>query len=139
MNRPAEARTRLVLLVDDHEDSRFIYRTALRHAGFAVVECTDGGSAVRSARRETPDLILMDLSLPVLDGWEATRILKADERTRHIPIVALTANALLSDRARARELGFDGFLTKPVTPRRVLSEVESRFDPTSPAAPAHSR
>lgn len=130
---------RRVLLVDDHEDSRIIYRTALLHAGFSVLECTDGESAVRSARQESPDLILMDLSLPVLDGWEATRILKADERTRHIPIIALTANALLSDRAHARGLSFDGFLTKPVTPRRVLSEIESRFDSISNEAPAHSR
>ena len=133
----AQPRAKVVLLVDDHEDSRIIYRTALRHAGFSVVECTDGESAVRSAWRERPDLILMDLSLPVIDGWEATRILKADERTRHIPIVALTANALLSDRARARELSFDGFLAKPVTPRRVISEIESRFD--SHEAPTHSR
>jgi CheY-like chemotaxis protein len=128
-----------VLLVDDHEDSRIIYRTSLQHAGFWVLECTDGESAVRAARRESPDLILMDLSLPVLDGWEATRILKADERTRHIPIVALTANALLSDRARARGLSFDGFLTKPVTPRRVLSEIESQFGSIPHEAPTHCR
>lgn len=126
-----------VLLVDDHEDSRIIYRTALLHAGFSVAECGDGESAVRSARQHSPDLILMDLSLPVLDGWEATRILKADARTRHIPIVALTANALPSDRARAGGLSFDGFLTKPVTPRRVLSEIESRLGSISHEAPAH--
>jgi CheY-like chemotaxis protein len=130
---------RRILLVDDHEDSRIIYRTALRHAGFTVVESTDGESAVRSARQESPDLILMDLSLPVLDGWEATRILKSDERTRHIPILALTANALLADRARARELSFDGFLTKPVTPRCVVSEIESRFHSLPQEAPADSR
>lgn len=130
---------RRVLVVDDHEDSRIIYRTALQHAGFVVVECGDGESAVRCALQEGPDVILMDLSLPVLDGWEATRILKADERTRHIPIVALTANALLSDRARARELSFDGFLTKPVTPHRVLGEIESLFGSVARQAPAHSR
>jgi len=128
-----------VLLVDDHEDSRIIYRTALMHAGFSVAECGDGESAVRSARRESPDLILMDLSLPVLDGWEATRILKGDERTRHIPIVALTANALPSDRTRARDLSFDGFLTKPIAPRRVVSEIESHFGAVSHDAPAQSR
>lgn len=135
--RECRDNTRRVLLVDDHEDSRIIYRTVLVHAGFSVVECTDGESAVRSARRDSPDLILMDLSLPVLDGWEATRILKADERTRHIPVVALTANALLSDRARC--LSFDGFLTKPVTPTRVLSEIESRFGQICQETPAHSR
>ncbi len=130
---------RRVLLVDDHEDSRIIYRTALQHAGFSVAECSDGESAVRCARQEGPDLILMDLSLPVLDGWEATRILKSDERTRHIPIVALTANALLADRARARALSFDGFLTKPITPRRVLSEIESQFGSIFQEHPADSQ
>ncbi|HEX8432692.1 MAG TPA: response regulator [Longimicrobium sp.] len=118
-----------ILLVDDHEDSRIIYRTLLRHAGFSVIECVDGASAVRTAREECPDLILMDLSLPVLDGWEATRILKSDERTRHIPIVALTANALIADRARGGAPAFDGYLTKPVTPRCVVTEVESQLGP----------
>jgi CheY-like chemotaxis protein len=124
--------------VDDHEDSRIIYRTALRHAGFTVVECTDGESAVRCARQEGPGPVLTDLSLPVLDGWEATRMLKADERTRHIRIVALTANALVADRARARELSFDGFLTKPITPRRVVSEIESQFGSIFQEDPADS-
>ncbi|HEX8454772.1 MAG TPA: response regulator [Longimicrobium sp.] len=128
-----------VLLVDDHEDSRIIYRTALQHAGFSVAECGDGESAVRSARQHTPDLILMDLSLPVLDGWEATRILKADERTRHILIVALTANALPSHRTHGSGLSFDGFLTKPISPRCVVSEIESRFGTVSHDAPAQSR
>jgi two-component system cell cycle response regulator DivK len=118
-----------ILLVDDHEDSRIIYRTFLRHAGFAVTECGDGASAIRSASEEQPDLILMDLALPVLDGWEATRILKSDARTRHIRIVALTANARAADRVRAGHLAFDGYLTKPATPRRVLTEVESQIGP----------
>jgi CheY-like chemotaxis protein len=127
---------RQVLLVDDHEDSRIVYRTLLRHAGFSVIECTDGASAIRSAREERPDLILMDLSLPVLDGWEATRILKSNEQTRHIPIVALTANALAMDRTRGKDLAFDGYLTKPVTPRCVLAEVESQIGAgVSPAPP----
>jgi CheY-like chemotaxis protein len=131
-----------ILLVDDHEDSRIIYRTLLLHAGFSVVECTDGASAVRSASDECPDLILMDLALPVLDGWEATRILKSDERTRHIRIVALTANASLADRARAGPLAFDGYMTKPVTPRCVLTEVESQIGATCAehrCTPAHER
>ena len=128
-----------VLLVDDHEDSRIIYRTALLHAGFSVAECGDGESAIRSARQDSPDLILMDLSLPVLDGWEATRILKADERTRHILIVALTAHALPSHRTQASDLSFGGFLTKPISPRCVVSEIESRFGTVSHDAPAQSR
>ncbi len=118
-----------ILLVDDHEDSRIIYRTFLQHAGFSVTECVDGASAVRSASGECPDLILLDLSFPVLDGWEVARILKSEERTRHIRIVALTANALVADRERAGGLAFDGYLTKPVTPRCVLKEVESQISP----------
>ena len=126
---------RRILLVDDHEDSRIIYRTLLQHAGFSVTECIDGASAIRTACEECPDLILMDLTLPVLDGWEATRVLKADERTRNIPIVALTANALVADRALGGGLAFDGYLTKPVTPRCVLIEIESRLGASLGQAP----
>lgn len=127
-----------ILLVDDHEDSRIIYRTFLRHAGFSTIECTDGATAIRCAREECPDLILMDLSLPVLDGWEATRILKSDERTRHIPVVALTANVLAEDRTQIRVPFFDGYLTKPVTPRHVLTEVESQLGPCASQTPVQN-
>jgi len=132
----ARGETKRILLVDDHEDSRVIYRMLLQHAGFAVLECGDGASAVRRACAERPDLILMDLSLPVLDGWEATRMLKSDERTRHICIVALTANVLATDRMRGRDLAFDGYLTKPVTPSSVLAEVEFRIGAAHHRAPA---
>jgi CheY-like chemotaxis protein len=113
-----------VLLVEDNEDNRNIYRIILEHAGYRVVEAEDGEEGIRLARELGPDLILMDISIPKIDGWEATRILKADERTRSIPVIALTAHAMVSDRARAQEVGCDGYLAKPVEPRRVMEEVQ---------------
>lgn len=113
-----------VLLVEDNEDNRTVYRTILEHFGYEVVEARNGEDGIRMAREEHPDLILMDISIPVIDGWEATKILKADENTRHIPIIALTAHALATDRAKAEEVGCDGYLAKPCEPRRVVAEVE---------------
>jgi CheY-like chemotaxis protein len=112
-----------LLLVEDNEDNRIIYSTVLRHLGYQVLEAQDGVQAVALARSEHPDLILMDISIPHIDGWEATRQLKGDEATAGIPIVALTAHALPEDRERAREVGCDGYLTKPVEPTRVIEEV----------------
>jgi CheY-like chemotaxis protein len=113
-----------VLLVEDNEDNRTVYRTILEHFGFEVVEARNGEDGIRMAREQHPNLILMDISIPVIDGWEATKILKADENTRHIPIIALTAHALATDRAKAEEVGCDGYLAKPCEPRRVVAEVE---------------
>jgi len=115
-----------ILLVEDHEDNRNIYRTSLEHYGYQVVLAIDGQNGIRLAREEQPDLILMDLSIPVVDGWAATRVLKGDVATRGIPVIALSAHALEEDRARAREAGCDGYLAKPVEPRKVLEEV-ARF------------
>ena len=115
-----------ILLVEDHEDNRNIYRTILEHYGYQVVLAMDGQNGIRLAREEQPDLILMDLSIPVVDGWAATRLLKSDDATRAIPVIALSAHALEEDRARAREAGCDGYLAKPVEPRKVLEEV-ARF------------
>ena len=115
---------RRILLVEDNEDNRIIYRLTLLHFGYEVSEAVDGESGIRIATEALPDLILMDVSIPGIDGWEATRILKADERTAGIPIVALTAHALASDRARAAEVGCDGYLPKPIEPRRVVEEIE---------------
>jgi CheY-like chemotaxis protein len=112
-----------VLLVEDNEDNRTIYSTVLRHLGYQVIEAVDGLQAVALARSELPDLILMDISIPGMDGWEATRVLREDPSTRAIPIVALTAHALADDRKRAREVGFDSYLTKPVEPNAVVAEV----------------
>lgn len=116
--------TRKILLVEDNEDNRIIYRLTLIHFGYEVTEAADGETGIRLATGILPDLILMDVSIPGIDGWEATQILKADPRTAHIPIVALTAHALARDRERAQEVGCDGYLTKPVEPRRVLQEIE---------------
>jgi two-component system cell cycle response regulator DivK len=115
--------SRTILLVEDHEDNRIVYRTMLEHFGYTVLLAGDGAEGVRLAREQRPDLILMDVSIPVIDGWEATRMLKADAGTAKIPIIALTAHALAADRQRAAEVGCDGYLAKPVEPRRVLEEV----------------
>ena len=115
--------SRTILLVEDHEDNRIVYRTMLEHFGYRVLLAGDGGEGVRLAREALPDLILMDVSIPVMDGWEATATLKRDPATAHIPIIALTAHALAADRERAQEVGCDGYLAKPVEPRRVLEEV----------------
>ena len=123
-----------VLLVEDNEDNLVVYRTILEHVGYRVVEARDGEEGVARARQERPDLILMDISIPKIDGWEATQRLKADPETDAIPIIALTAHALEEDRQKALHAGCDGYLAKPVEPRRVVQEVE-RFDgPPTPAA-----
>src|SRR5437763_1250960 len=115
-----------VLLVEDNDDNLRIYSTILNYAGYHVLEATDGEAGLASARTDQPDLILMDVSIPKIDGWEVTRILKADPKTAAIPIVALTAHALASDRERADAIGFDGYIPKPAEPRLVLAEVERR-------------
>jgi CheY-like chemotaxis protein len=109
--------------VEDNEDNRIIYSTVLRHVGYEVVEALDGAQAISLARSVLPDLILMDISIPEVNGWEATRILRADAATSAIPIIALTAHALADDRARATEVGFTAYLAKPIEPRVVLAEV----------------
>jgi CheY-like chemotaxis protein len=116
--------TKTVLLVEDNEDNRTVYRTILEHFGYQVIEARNGEDGVRMARQDNPDLILMDISIPLIDGWEATRILKGDPETSGIPIIALTAHALATDRAKAQEVGCDGYLAKPCEPRRVVAEVE---------------
>ena len=112
-----------VLLVEDNEDNRIIYSTVLRHVGYDVVEAEDGVRAIELARSTKPDLILMDISIPQIDGWEATRILRMDPLTRDIPIIALTAHALPDDREKAAQVGFTAYLAKPVEPRAVVAEV----------------
>jgi two-component system cell cycle response regulator DivK len=123
------AQKQRILLVEDNHDNRAIYRTILEHFGYDVIEAHDGEEGVDAARRQHPDVILMDISIPRLDGWEATRILKADPDTSAIPIVALTAHALATDQAKAKEVGCDGYLAKPVEPRRVVAEVERLLGP----------
>ena len=116
--------TKTVLLVEDNEDNLIVYRTILDHVGYRVIEARDGEEGVARAKADLPDLILMDVSLPKMDGWEATRRIKADNATRQIPIIAVTAHALDDDREKATQVGCDGYLAKPVAPRRVVEEVE---------------
>ncbi|MBV9774469.1 MAG: response regulator [Gemmatimonadetes bacterium] len=115
--------SRTILLVEDNDDNVIVYRAILEHSGYRVLEARNGQDGIRQAREERPDLILMDIAIPIIDGWEATRILKADETTLGIPIVALTAHAFESDRAKAAEAGCDGYLVKPIEPRQVAEEV----------------
>ena len=103
-----------VLLVEDNDANREMLSRRLERAGHVVLAAADGAQGVRVARESVPDVVLMDMSLPVMDGWEATRQLKADQATRHIPVVALTAHAMFEDRERALEAGCDMFLTKPI-------------------------
>lgn len=124
-----DATKKTVLLVEDNEDNLVVYRTILDHVGYNVLEARDGEEGVSRARQEHPDLILMDISIPKIDGWEATRRLKADQATRDIPIIALTAHALEEDRERAIAAGCDGYLAKPVEPRRVVEEVQRFVGP----------
>lgn len=114
----------LVLVVDDYEDAREMYAEYLLVSGYRVAMARDGHEAVAEATALLPDLVLMDLSLPGLDGWEATRQIKADPRTRHIPIVALTGHALSSAAEGARDAGCDAFVLKPCLPDEVLVEVK---------------
>lgn len=112
-----------VLLVEDNRDNRVIYGMMLEHAGYEIIEAVDGEEGIERAREHHPALILMDISIPKIDGYTATRILKADASTANIPIIALTAHALAGEEQRAREAGCDGYLAKPVEPKRVLEEV----------------
>ena len=113
-----------ILYVEDNEDNIYVVKNRLTRAGFAVLIATDGAQGVAIAAAEQPNLILMDLSLPVVDGWEATRQLKAAPETRHIPVVALTAHAMAGDREKALAAGCDDFDTKPVEYARLLSKIE---------------
>jgi CheY-like chemotaxis protein len=113
----------LILVVDDYEDAREMYAEYLRFCGFRVAEARNGNEALEQAFALMPDLILMDLSLPGMDGWEATRQLKADERTRQIPVVALTGHALAGASEGARKAGCDSFVTKPCLPDDLVVEV----------------
>ena len=110
-------RDRTVLIVEDNEDNRIVYSTILRHHGFRVSEALDGEEGIAKARRELPDIILMDISIPFIDGWEVTQTLKREAATSHIPVIALTAHAMPGDRERAMEVGCDGYLAKPCEPR----------------------
>ena len=132
MTTPAQDRAHRILIVEDNEDNRIVYSTMLRHFGFAVDEAENGAEGILKARTKHPDLILMDIAIPLVDGWEAVQRLKKDPATSHIPIVALTAHAMPADRERAMQVGCDGYLAKPCEPRAVVEEVRRIL--RSPAA-----
>jgi two-component system cell cycle response regulator DivK len=113
-----------ILLVEDQEMNRDMLSRRLTKRGYDVSIAVDGAEGIEKAQSEPPDLILMDMSLPVIDGWEATRRLKSDESTRGIPVVALTAHAMSTDREKALEAGCDAYETKPVELPRLLATIE---------------
>ena len=131
-----------ILYVEDNEMNRDMLSRRLERKGYRVVVAVDGQAGVEAAAMELPDLVLMDMSLPVLDGWEATRRLKASAATGHIPVIALTAHAMAGDRAHAMDAGCDDYDTKPIDLPRLLTKIETLLEgaaggvvPDSKAAP----
>ncbi len=121
-----------LLLVEDNEMNRDMLSRRLERKGFQVVMAVDGQQGVELARSESPDLILMDMSLPVLDGWEATRRIKAEPKTSAIPVIALTAHAMAGDRQKALDAGANDYDTKPVELPRLLEKIQALLQPTTP-------
>lgn len=120
-----------ILLVEDNEMNRDMLSRRLERKGYTVAIAVDGQQGMDMTHAESPELILMDMSLPVVDGWEATRRLKADERTKAIPIIALTAHAMAGDREKALEAGADEYDTKPVELPRLLAKIQALLDKKS--------
>jgi two-component system, cell cycle response regulator DivK len=112
-----------ILVVEDQEDNRQILRDLLASAGFRMIEAHDGQQAVTIARSQRPDLVLMDIQLPLVDGYEATRSIKRDPELKHIPIIAVTSYALSGDETKAREAGCDGYVAKPYSTRHLLAKI----------------
>ena len=112
-----------ILIVEDQEDNRMIMRDVLSAAGYELIEAVNGKDGVSRAQSDRPDLILMDVQMPVLDGYEATRQIKADPNLKSTPIIAVTSYALSGDEAKARAAGCDGYVSKPFSPRQLLARV----------------
>jgi two-component system cell cycle response regulator DivK len=112
-----------VLLVEDNEDNRIVYTTMLEHFGYHVTQAGDGEAAIAKIQGDPPDVVIMDISMPGIDGWTVISRLREDPATRDIPIVAVTAHALAEHRERAEGLGCEGYLTKPCEPRKLLQEI----------------
>ncbi|MFN0169024.1 MAG: response regulator [Bryobacteraceae bacterium] len=123
-----------ILLVEDNEMNRDMLSRRLERRGYQVVIAVDGGEGLAMASSETPDLILMDMSLPVMNGWEATRKIKSQDETRGIPVIALTAHAMASDREKALEAGCDDYDTKPIELPRLLAKIEALLQQKSSQA-----
>ncbi len=124
-----------ILLVEDNELNRDMLSRRLQRKGYEVIVAVDGEQGVNASRAESPDLVLMDMSLPVIDGWEATRRLRAEEATRGLPIIALTAHAMPGDERKALEAGCDDYDTKPIDLPRLLGKIEALLQRKS----AHDR
>ncbi len=123
MNQAALRPSPLILVVDDFEDNRALYAEFLGYSGYRVEQASNGQEAIDATCRLRPDIVVMDLCLPIVDGWEATRRLKANARTKDIPIIALTAHTLAGHSRAAHEAGCDAFLTKPCLPEELLAQV----------------
>ncbi len=119
--------THRILVIEDQEDNRTILRDLLGSAGFTYLEAIDGAAGIEAASREMPDLILMDIQLPEVDGYEATRRIKSDPVLAGIPIIAVTSYALSGDEAKARAAGCDDYVTKPYSPRALLAKVRKHL------------
>jgi two-component system, cell cycle response regulator DivK len=129
----------LILVVDDYADNREMYSAYLRFQGLDVMEAANGAEALERAFERPPDLVVMDLSLPGVDGWQATRALKSDMRTKHIPVIAVTGHALAGAPEQAAEAGCDGFLTKPCLPEDLLREIRRMLARTPQGDPGKRR
>jgi len=122
-----------ILVVEDTEDNRRILRDLLTNAGFELIEADDGEKCVAMAAERRPDLILMDIQLPIIDGYEASRRIKANLELRHIPIIAITSYALAGDEEKTAAAGCDGYVAKPFSPRQVLAKIREFLEPQAPS------
>lgn len=124
-----------ILLVEDNELNMDMLKRRLGRLGYEIIGVTDGLQSLQKAQEVRPDIILMDMSLPVMDGWDATRRLKSDESTRHIPVIGLSAHAMAEDRQRAFEVGCDEYETKPIHLNRLLEKIEKFINKDGPDEP----
>ena len=120
--------TKRILMVEDSEDNRQIIRDLMESVGYDLIEAEDGAAAVAMATEHRPDLILMDIQLPVMDGYEACRRIKADPELRHIPIIAVTSYALSGDETKTKAAGCDAYVAKPFSPRQLLAKMNEFLD-----------
>jgi two-component system cell cycle response regulator DivK len=139
MTHMGNSQNPLVLVVEDYQDAREMYTAYLQFSGYRVAEAANGLEAIEKTRELMPDIILMDLALPKIDGWQATRELKADDRTKHIPIVALTGHALAGHSELARQAGCDSFVTKPCLPDALVAEIQRMLSARTPEGDASRR
>jgi two-component system cell cycle response regulator DivK len=124
MDSKGESTLPKILVVEDDQDNREMVIKVLEHNGYRVIEAVDGQEAVKKAREEKPDLILLDIYLPKMDGYEVTRTLRGDQDLQYIPIIALTAHAMKGDREEALAIGCDGYITKPINVRELPKQIE---------------